>query len=238
MNKENNSIQKPLVVGYRGEIGSFILNGLLRVMPKALDIFCVDINETEEEVRERIEKADVIFLCVPMNVTVDWILPYKELLCNKMVVEQCSLKEDICKDERLKGLDIRSMHILFRPSQTPDKADRLLGLFENQFNKEMTDTLLEITDSYLVTYKDVEEHDKEMAIQQALVHRTLLLLGEALGNCKGSTFISKKVVGLANRIKKGNLDLYKSIQENKHLPEHLERLEKGFKEFDIEKYIS
>jgi len=89
----------------------------------------------------------------------------------------------------------------------------------------------------LIIYKNVEEHDREMAIQQALVHRTLLLLGEVLGNCKGSTFISKKVVGLANRIKKGNLELYKSIQGNKYLSEHLDRLEKGFKEFDIERYM-
>jgi len=31
-------MKRPLVVGYKGEIGSFILNGLLRIMPKALDI--------------------------------------------------------------------------------------------------------------------------------------------------------------------------------------------------------
>ena len=90
-----------MIVGYRGEIGSFILNGLLRVMPKALNIFCSDVNESEDEVVERIEKSDTIFLCVPMNKTIDWIVRYKELLKGKTILEQCSLKVGICKDERL-----------------------------------------------------------------------------------------------------------------------------------------
>lgn len=229
-------MKQPLVVGYKGEIGSFILNGLLRVMPKALDIFCVDVNETEEEVKERIEKSDVIFLCMPMNITLDWLVTYKELLCNKMLLEQCSLKEWLCNDMSVKDLDIRSMHILFRPSGTPLKEDRRLALFDGQFNEEMVAKLLGITDSYLVMYKDAEEHDREMAIQQALVHRTLLLLGEALDNCKGSTYVSKKVKELSDRVKNGDVELYKTIQENKHLPDELNNFLKGFENFELEKY--
>jgi prephenate dehydrogenase len=228
-------MQKPLIVGYKGEIGSFILNGLLRIMPKALNIFCVDVNESEEEVKERIAQSDVIFLCVPIDMTANWIEEHKGLLKGKVIIEQCSLKEDILS--RSCDLDVRSMHILFRPSQTPNFKDRMVGLFEGQFDKNMAKDMADITQSEIVWYKDVEEHDKEMAIQQALVHRTLLLLGESLRSCKGSTFVSKKVIGLADRIKKGDLKLYKSIQENKHLPEHLETLEKGFDSFDIEEHI-
>jgi len=230
-------MKNPMIIGYRGEIGSFLLSGLLRVMPKALDIWCVDINETEEEVKERIEKSDVIFLCVPMNVTLDWIVTYKMLLCKKMLLEQCSLKEDICKDERLKGLDIRSMHILFRPSKTPNLEDRNVGLMRKQFDSDFAKVISDITQSEIVWYDDVEEHDKEMAIQQALVHRGLLLLGEALKDCKGSTYISKKVVELTERIKKGDKGLYKLIQGNKYLPEHLERFEKDLGSFEIENYM-
>jgi prephenate dehydrogenase len=230
-------LKKPLVVGYKGEIGSFILNGLLRVMPKALDIWCVDVNETGEEIGERIEKSDMIFLCIPMGITVDWLLEHKEELRGKVIVEQCSLKENICNDERLKGLDVRSMHILFRPSQTPDKADRRLALVEHQFSREMEKKLLEITDSHLVVYESIEEHDKEMAIQQALVHRGLLLMGEALRGCKGSTFVSKRVIELSDRIAQGDVELYKQIQDNRHLPEHLEKLEKGLRNFEIEKFM-
>ena len=61
--------KNPLVVGYKGEIGSFILQGLLKTMPKAKDIWCFDINETEKDKIARIKKADYIFLCVPLQDT-------------------------------------------------------------------------------------------------------------------------------------------------------------------------
>ena len=230
-------MKQPLIIGYKGEIGSFILNGLLRIMPKALDIWCVDVNETEKEVQERIKIADVVFLCVPMNVTTDWILPYKKLLSNKMVVEQCSLKEWIYKDKRINDLDIRSMHILFRPSQTPNLEDRKVGLFRSQFDEEMADDIEKITQSKIVWYSGAEEHDREMAVQQALLHRSLLVLGRMLKRCNGSTYISKKVLELEVRIRGGNKDLYGQIQKNKYLPEKIKELNKEFEEFDVDKYF-
>jgi prephenate dehydrogenase len=205
-------------------------------MPKALNIWCVDINETEEETIDRIKISDTLFLCVPMSKTVDWLLNYKSLLEGKTIIEQCSLKEWICNDERLKGLDIRSMHILFRPSQTPDKKDRKVALFKEQFDSEMTKQIEGITSSEIVLIENAEIHDKEMATQQALTHRTLLLLGNALKKCHGSTYISKKVMELSDRIKQGDLSLYKSIQENRHLDEHLDKMIDGFKDFKIEDY--
>lgn len=224
--------------GYKGEIGSFLLNGLLRVLPKALDIFCSDVNETQEEVEHRIRISDVIFLCVPMQMTVDWILKHKELLKGKIVIEQCSLKEWIYDDVRIRDLDIRSMHILFRPSQTPNLEDRKVGLFEKQFSKEMAEKISQITQSKIVWYRDQVEHDKEMAIQQALLHRSLLILGNMLKKCNGSTYISKRVLELDARIKSGNKDLYRLIQENKYLPEKIEEINREFKEFDIRKYMA
>lgn len=229
-------MDNPLTIGYKGEIGSFILSGLLRIMPKALSIWCSDINESDEEVIDRIKISDVIFLCVPMQMTIDWLLKHKELLKNKIIIEQCSLKEWIYEDERINDLDIRSMHILFRPSQTPNLEDRKVGLFKGQFDKEMAKDVANITQSEIVWYLNAEAHDKEMAIQQALLHRTLLLLGDALKTCKGSTYVSKKIIELTERIKRGDLRLYKSIQENKYLDCHLEKLRSGIDEFEIEKY--
>jgi len=230
-------MKSPLIVGYRGEIGSFILSGLLRIVPKALDIFCSDVNETEEEIKERIIKSDVIFLCVPMDKTVDWMVKHKELLKGKTILEQCSLKDKICNDERLKGLDVRSMHILFRPSQTPNLEDRRVGVMRQQFDASMANLVANLTQSEVVWYENVEDHDKEMAIQQALVHRTVLILGKVLKECNGSTYICKKVIELSDRIKQGNLDLYKTIQNNKYLDEHLAKLNKEFDNFKIDEYM-
>jgi len=231
-------MKSPLVVGYKGEIGSFILHGLLRVMPKALDILCVDVNETEEEVFDRIEAADVIFLCVPIKETVEWLTQHRELLRGKVVIEQCSLKGDVVAEAKLGGLDVKSMHILFRPSQTPDLGDRKVGLIESDFDAAMALELAAITQSKLVWYRDVEEHDREMAVIQALTHRTLLILGDILKSYGGSTYVSDKVLELYNRIKQGDVELYEMIQGNNQLEPSLERMKAMFEEFDIRRYMA
>lgn len=138
-------------------------------------------------------------------------------------------------NEKLMGLNIKSMHLLFRPSQTPNPADRKVGLFKGQFDQAMVDEIKLITQAEIVWFENAEEHDREMAVQQALTHRTLLVLGKFLEQCNGSTFISKRVIELTERIKKGDLSLYKRIQENKYLPEKLAELKEKFEKFDIEK---
>jgi len=226
-------MKNPLVIGYKGEIGSFILNGLLKVIPKALNVWCVDINETEQEIVDRINRSDVIFLCVPLQQTTKWIKKYKGMLQGKIIIEQCSLKEDIFNDIDDLGLDVRSMHILFRPSSTPNLSDRRLGLFPDQFNAAMVKLLKNITQSDIVWFSDISEHDKSMAINQALVHRVLLTLGEMLKETNSNTFIGQKVVELSERIKCGDKVLYKMIQDNRHLNGKLEEFETALAKFDI-----
>src|SRR4051794_16919866 len=112
-------MQAPLVVGYKGEIGRFILAGLLEDLPKANDIYCVDINNSDDDVRERIERADFIFLCVPLQGTADWLRKYKTCLEGKLVVEQCSVKAFLYENPEFADFSFISMHLLFRPSATP-----------------------------------------------------------------------------------------------------------------------
>ena len=59
--------KSPLVVGYKGEVGSFLLNGLLKIMPKALNVWCFDICETPIEKEHRIKISDCIFLCAGLQ---------------------------------------------------------------------------------------------------------------------------------------------------------------------------
>ena len=228
-------MKQPLVVGYKGEIGSFIINGLLRVMPKALDIWCVDINETEEEVADRIKNSDTIFLCIPLQDTMGWLLKYKILLKDKVILEQCSLKEWLYNHDSLKDLTILSMHILFKPSQTPNFGDRAVGLFKNQFYNVTQSIspidISDITQSSVVWYDNARDHDVSMATQQALLHRVLLVLGKTLKQCNGSTYISKKVLELEARIRKGNKNLYSMIQENDYLPVILHEFQKDLEDF-------
>ena len=92
--------QTMCIAAYKGEIGSFLLGGLLRVLPKALDIFCFDINETEEEKTHRLKISDIVFLCVPLKETLPWLIKYQDILVGKIIIEQCSLKEPLFERPR------------------------------------------------------------------------------------------------------------------------------------------
>lgn len=234
--------KSPLVVGYKGEIGSFILSGLLHAMPKACNILCFDINETEHEKISRIKKADTIFLCVPIQNTIEWLLKYKKYLKGKIIIEQCSLKSFIYENYRFEDLNIKSMHILFRPSGTYNKEDKRVGLLLSQDYVDEDDPRLsdlakairEITDSKIIWFKDYKSHDEEMAKEQALVHRVILILDSAI---MGRTYISAKIKELAERIKSGDINLYNFIQENKELGHTLKTFNKCLKDFNLNRYI-
>lgn len=228
--------QTMCIAAYKGEIGSFLLGGLLRVLPKALDIFCFDINETEEEKTHRLKISDIVFLCVPLKETLPWLIKYQDILVGKIIIEQCSLKEPLFESYVSKKLNVRSMHILFRPSQTPSLQDRRVGLFEGQFDKELVELIAQITQAQIVWFANAAEHDKEMAIQQALLHRTILILGDMFDKCHGSTYVSKKVLELRDRIKGGSKDLYKDIQGNRYLGEQIENLSRKLLTFNLDEY--
>ncbi len=242
----------PLVVGYKGEIGSFILQGLLRVMPKASNIWCVDIGNNRKETWERIKKADVIFLCVPIQDTVQWFLDWGSELKGKVIVEQTSLKSVLFNNPKFKKLNkvyninILSMHVLFRPSATPDLKDRRILLINREkWSQEEgyytddklidTEMISNITESDFYYYYNIEEHDNDMAVKQALVHRVLINLDKFLRDGNVNTFIGCKVNELASRIAKGDKELYKIIQSNLKTKEVVEKFKLSLNGFDIEK---
>jgi prephenate dehydrogenase len=239
--------RNPLVVGYKGEIGSFILQGLLRTMPKASNIWCFDINETEKEKIDRIKKSDVIFLCVPMQDTPKWMMKYYKFIKGKTIIEQTSLKGCIYNQKKFNfvkecdGPTLMSMHILFRPSVTPNKEDRKVILINQevwQFGfSGLYKSIEEITNSEIVYIKDWKTHDMLMAFQQALVHRVLLTLDRTLLGIGGQTYIGKKLKELTYRIRSGDPTLYQLIQKNRYLPEVMKSFNKNLKNFKITKEV-
>lgn len=220
--------KNPLVVGYKGEIGSFILQGLLKKLPKANNIWCIDINNSQKEITERIKKSDVIFLCIPIEKTEKWLMKYKRYLKNKMIVEQTSLKTNIfTPSTKWFGFKIIHMHLLFKPSGTPNPIDRRCVLINNGLiPQELILFIKEITYSDMILMSSIAQHDKEMAIQQALLHRTLLNLDKFLSRSNANTFIAGKIKELTARIKTVNPELFKIIQSNIFLPSVLEHFKK------------
>lgn len=239
-------MKNPLVVGYKGEIGSYILNGLIKYMPKAVNIMCYDINENEGERIERINKADVIFLCVPIQKTSEFFHRYHFYLKGKYVVEQTSLKSYLFNDRIFKkyseGCHVLSMHVMFRPSGTPDKNDHYVALMERNSWKWTCSGVLQFLYMGLkikeVHFSTIEQHDAAMAYQQALVHRVLLVLDECMRTEAPCTFISKRVRELANRISLGDKNLYEIIQNNPNLKGTLRNFEKKIRQFKINHFIT
>lgn len=232
----------PLVVGYKGEIGSFLLQGLLRIMPKASDIWCYDKEATAGEAFDRLEKADVVFLCVPIQETASWIQKHHHQFWkrehSKVLIEQTSLKDPLRKEFR--DLPILSMHVLFRPSATPNPQDRCIALIQHPLWKTYAPLIQQMTQASLIYYNSIQEHDREMALQQALTHRLILILNSLYERQRlpiGKTYISQQVQALAHRIQQGDRVLYQTIQSNRFLSQALRALEKQLRQFDITKQI-
>lgn len=218
-------LRAPLVVGYKGEIGRYLLACLLEEMPKANDIFCTDVNNPREDVLERIDKSDFIFLCVPLHVTVEWLIEYKAALRGKTVVEQSSLKAPIFEHPELQGLEFLSMHLLFRPSATPPNerrglvfADHMPGVAVEDFRafaeRAFKTPMRTLKGDAEPTYR---LHDKHMAREQGLVHRVILSLAKSLDEAATRTVVGQRVCDLAERILAGDPVLYRMIQENPYL---------------------
>jgi len=213
-------LKRPLVVGYKGEIGRYILSCLLKNMDKAASISCFDTKETEMQKISRIKKSDTIFLCVPLQETVSWLLKYKKYLNGKLIVEQTTLKGIIFKGPmQIRGLNYCSMHLLFRPSATPEK-DRAIAFISGQPRLRINPK--EVFEcSKVLIFDDWQAHDYRMAYEQALVHKVILTLAETLDR-NPSTYISKQVCILADRIRRGDKILNKIIQGNPELDESVE----------------
>ncbi len=215
-------IRAPLVVGYKGEIGRFLLAGLLEDQPKANDIYCVDVNNSEEDVRERIEKSDFIFLCVPLQYTASWLGTYGDCLGNAVVVEQCSVKSFLYDLPEFASVKLLSMHLLFRPSATPVSDRRCLVFGERLEPGVVSDFADYVGRAFKTSVVELNGegepahvvHDRLMARHQALVHRVVLALASRLDAVEARTFVGQRICELADRVKAGDPILYKMIQEN------------------------
>ncbi len=235
-------VKAPLVVGYKGEIGRFILLGLLEDMPKANDIFCVDVNNSDDDVLERIEKSDTIFLCVPLQATATWLRKFRPALKGRIIAEQSSIKSFLYEDPEFADLRFLSMHLLFRPSATPVEnrsgmvfSDRMpkaqVKAFGEQIGRALRTNLEFLQARRGPTYV---RHDQMMARQQALVHRVLLSLADSLEDAGSLNYIGQRVCELATRLRQGDPTLYRMIQNNPHLEAEMEAFHKRLDCFPVD----
>lgn len=233
IDKRGSNLKTPLVVGYKGEIGSFILQGLLRMMPKATNILCYDINSNERESVSRIKKSDTIFLCVPLQNTEKWLRKYQPLLKDKVIFEQTSIKGNLL--EKFKNLRLFSMHILFRPSATPVNIQRFVAIIDSRichWTITRIEWMEQLLKSHIIIYPSAKAHDKEMAFMQSLTHRVILTLDKLMKREGAKTYLGLQIKQLADRIRRGDKELYRLIQKNKYLKMASEKFNITLKEFN------
>lgn len=237
-------MKNPLVIGYKGEIGRYILNGLLSCMPKASNIWCYDVNVEDHEAKQRIDAADVIFLCLPIEETTKFFVEYKYFLRGKTVVEQTSVKAWVPELKKelatTYGCELVSMHILFRPSTTPNYEDHRIAVLGNKQSPGTTlvkNFVEQALKAKLIYIPTVAHHERMMAHQQALVHRVLLCLDACLPADYPDTYVSKRVRELSTRIRSGDSTLYSMIQSNIRLKDALRCFNERMKNFNIRKYF-
>ena len=132
------------------------------------------------------------------------------------------------------------MHLLFRPSATPVE-DRTGLAFSSRIDGPILQAFCREIEEALKTPMSLIEpdgepshvvHDRIMARQQALVHRTILTLADSLEDVRMRTFVGKRICELADRIRAGDPVLYRMIQENPHLPMVLEEFEARLRRFE------
>ena len=218
-------------------------------MPSATSILCFDQVESIYEKKDRIERADVIFLCVPLDKTIEWLSQWAHLLEGKLIVEQTSLKAELFKVRKRKSkgtlirrgrINLLSMHILFRPSTTTEYKDKTIAIIGEKQPGEATDVINFLQyglQTQLVYFKTWQQHDSEMALQQALTHRVILSLGELISKTPHTTYIGKQILKLRLRIQQGDYSLYKLIQENPHLSRKLREFNTRLDKFDLAKQM-
>jgi len=233
-----------MVVGYKGEIGRFILAGLLEHLPKANDIHCTDVSNSDAEVIERLERAHYVFLCVPLQETEAWLRRFRSHLSGKTVVEQCSVKAFLYENPEFDDVDLLSMHLLFRPSGTPVGERRGIVFSMRHSAEEVARFRDEISITLATPMSLLESgaeaaylvHDRIMARQQALIHRVLLVLSGSLGDPALRTFVGERVCDLAERVRSGDPSLYRLIQQNRFLPDEIAEFEARLRSFTIDDF--
>ena len=222
-------MKKYCVAGYRGIIGSYILRGLLKHLPVAVDIQCFDIYDTEEDKLKRIKESDVIFNCVSFNHTMPFLEKYKEQLKGKIVVDQTSWKSEVYAWSK-KNYDVKVyfMHILYNPETTP-REDRQVVFFGNHMYHNWND----IFDTNIVSFISkgleafsieidealdisISDHDKLMAHQQPefydMINNFIEQSWKIGADYETRNF--KELIKIRNRIKKMKPDLKEGLYRN------------------------
>ena len=225
-------MKKYCVAGYKGIIGSYILNGLIKYLPTASDILCFDVYDKPEVALAKIDEADVVFNCVSFNNTIDFLNLYNINLRGKILIDQTSWKTDVYEWSKMNPeVMVYFMHILYNPDNTVMEDRQILTFehpmgeswnnifdhcdFSRPFERFITHGLLAervvIDDHY---DKAIADHDKMMAIQQPEFYDYLDELVKKCGTSAYGTQNYRELLKMRDRVRSMNPDLMEGLRSN------------------------
>ncbi|MFA5019833.1 MAG: prephenate dehydrogenase/arogenate dehydrogenase family protein [Candidatus Pacearchaeota archaeon] len=191
--KESKDIQKKTIsigiIGF-GNFGKLAAKHLSKL--DNIELFVTDINNESEQAGElgvkfvslnEILTSRFIILAVPMENLEQILLKIKDKIEDETIVlDVCSLKVFSCKlmNQILpKDIEIIGTHPLFGPQSAPDSINGMrIALCNVRATNKTFDMIKEFCEfiGLQTTITTPEEHDKQMALSQALTH----FIGQAL----------------------------------------------------------
>lgn len=175
-------IEKMGIIGF-GNFGKL----MARHLSKKFDVVVTDSSNSSREAKdigvkfgsmENVLKCRMIILAVPMEVFVDTLKNIKDKLReDAIVLDVCSLKMFSCKAMEFilpENVQIIGMHPLFGPQSSGESLRGLrMVLCDVRSEKETFTNVKNFCEKEFglnVFVRTPEEHDKEMAVSQALTH--------------------------------------------------------------------
>lgn len=226
------------IVGIKGKFGQFLSNFFKQ---QGYDVIGSDVM-TDITNRQVVEQDDVVIFSVPIARVESVINDVAEFSREgQLFMDVTSIKSPAVNAMMRSKADVVGLHPMFAPTVNTFRGQVIV-----RCDARLTDTwkpwveeILEAT-SAIIKKSTPEEHDKHMAVIQALPHavnlsmaRTICSLGIDVAESMSYTSpFYKNAFGLMGRILSKDSSMYASIQmENPHVPKVLEVLEHEIKRF-------
>lgn len=182
------------------------------------------------ELMREVENSDVVLVSVPIEKTVEVIRQVApRMRSGSLLMDVTSLKSEPVKAMKTyapKGVEVLGTHPMFGPTMptlrgqtiivTPveRKSGKWLALMQSMFE----------SDGARIEILEADEHDKIMAVVQALTHFAYIAIGATLKALDFDVARSRKfmspvyeiMIDFVGRILDQNPELYASIQKNPH----------------------
>ena len=214
MSKEKPNI---LIIGGRGKFGAFFVRFFEK---ENIAVVVSGREDTETLMIEKVTKADIVIVSVPISATVDVIKTVRNhvrsdaLLCDFTSIKGSSMKE-MLKTKSLCG--VVGIHPMFGPLTVSIKNQTVIFCFGRA--NPWIDYLREIFQKNGANLVEAtpKEHDEKMAIVQAFTHFVNILFGEIVAdqNTEKLNLYSSPVFRLQSilgaRVLGGKADLYADI---------------------------